>query len=351
MNSPVISPQKQFNFLHKIAIGFFIVLTLYFGRILFIPLFYGLFISIVLYPVCRALENMGVPKTVAIAVCLLIVTFLIAGLILLLIFEIKAFTSDLSQLQKKVTVAVAQLQEWVWQRFGISGSEQGKWMENMSVNALKGAASYLSVTLTATINTLFILFMIPVFTALFLYNRNTFIHFLRLMVGQKYKDKLDRILQVTIYTYHKYVKGMILVYLVVGMLNSIGLLILGVKHAILFGVLTAVMTIIPYIGIIVSALLPISIAWISTGSFWTALGVIAVFSVVQYLEANIIFPFIVGAQLNVNTWATLVAVIAGGIVWGVSGMILFMPFVAILKIVTDDVEDLKALNVLLSRSK
>lgn len=351
MNNPVIFNQKQFSFLQTIAIGSFIVLTLYFGRILFIPLFYGLFIAIVLYPVCRALENMGVPKTAAIAVCLLIVTLLIACLILLLIFEIRAFTSDLPQLQKKITVAVAQLQRWAWQRFGFSISEQGKWMENLSANALKDVTSYLSGTLTATINTLFIAFMVPVFTALFLYNRNTFVHFLRLLVGLKYKEKLDKILRTTIHTYHKYVKGMILVYLVVGVLNSIGLLILGVRHAILFGMLTAVMTIIPYIGIIVSALLPISIAWISTGSIWMALGVIAVFSVVQYLEANIIFPFIVGAQLNVNTWATLVAVIAGGIVWGVSGMILFMPFVAILKIVTDSIEDWKALNVLLSRSK
>ena len=129
-----------------------------------------------------------------------------------------------------------------------------------------------------------------------------------------------------------------------------GLLALGVKHAFLFGMLTAIMTIVPYIGIVVSAMLPISVAWITTGTIWTPLGVITVFSIVQYLEANIIFPLIVGAELNVNTWSTLVAVIAGGIIWGVSGMVLFMPFIAVLKIISDHVEEWKPLNVLLSRS-
>lgn len=143
---------------------------------------------------------------------------------------------------------------------------------------------------------------------------------------------------------------MILVYLIVGVLNSIGLLILGIEHAVLFGMLCAIMTIIPYVGIVVSALLPISVAWLSTGSIWSPAGVIAVFMIVQYLEANIIFPRVVGVQLNVSTWAMLVAVISGGILWGISGMVLFIPFVALLKICSDYFVEWRALNLLLSRN-
>ena len=88
---------------------------------------------------------------------------------------------------------------------------------------------------------------------------------------------------------------------------------------------------------------------ITTGSIWIPLGIVAVFVFVQYLEANVIFPKVVGAQLNINTWATLVSIIAGGIIWGVSGMILFIPFVAILKIIADNVEGWNPLKILLSR--
>jgi predicted PurR-regulated permease PerM len=142
---------------------------------------------------------------------------------------------------------------------------------------------------------------------------------------------------------------MIFVYLIVGTLNSIGLLILGVKHAILFGMLCAIMTIIPYIGIFVSALLPISVIWLQTGSVWYPLGVVGIFSFVQYLEANVIFPKVVGSQLNVSTMAMLVAIILGGMVWGVAGMVLFIPMVTILKIVSMHIEAMKPLSLLISR--
>lgn len=78
------------------------------------------------------------------------------------------------------------------------------------------------------------------------------------------------------------------------------------------------MTIIPYLGIIISALLPITIAWITKDSIWYPIGVVGVFILVQYLEANVIFPKVVAKQLNISTWATLVAIIAGGILWGMS---------------------------------
>ena len=162
--------------------------------------------------------------------------------------------------------------------------------------------------------------------------------------------KLNTVLQKMIDVYFNYIKGMILVYIIVGVLNSIGLLALGIEHAFLFGMLSAIMTIIPYIGIVVSGLLPVSVAWLSTGSIWYPIGVVGIFAVVQYLEANVIFPKVVGVQLNVSTWAMLVAVIAGGILWGVSGMILFIPFVALLKISSEYIEEWKPLNILLGRS-
>ena len=341
--------QKKLSFLHYLQIIFLIVLALYFGRGLFIPLFYGLFIAIVLYPVCKVLESKKIPKAIAISICLLIVTIIMAALLLLLVFEVRSFSENLPQLQNKVATSTGKLQQWFLQQFNVSVSQQDGWIKNLNERFLQSTAYFLQATVTATLNTVYYAVLIPVFTALFLYNRSTFIQFIRLMAGKEFIPKLDRILKITIHTYYRYIRGMILVYLIVGILNTAGLLILGVKHALLFGMLTAIMTIIPYIGIIISALLPISVAWITSGNVWLPLGVIAVFSIVQYLEANVIFPFIVGVELNVNTWATLVAIIAGGIIWGVSGMILFMPFVAILKITSDYIEEWKPLNVLISR--
>ena len=181
--------------------------------------------------------------------------------------------------------------------------------------------------------------------------RQNLVLFLEKITGERYRDRLHEIVHETIHTYFHFIKGMIVVYLIVGALNSIGLLALGIRYAILFGFLTAVMTIIPYVGIIVAALVPITIAWVTKDSLWYPAGVIIVFSFVQYLEANVIFPRIVGTQLDVSTWVILAAAIAGGILWGASGMILFIPFVGILKLISAYIPEWSALHILLSRNK
>jgi len=140
---------------------------------------------------------------------------------------------------------------------------------------------------------------------------------------------------------------MLLVYLIVGVLNSIGLAIVGIPHPFLFGFIASVLTFIPYVGIIISSLLPIAISWITFNSIWYPLGVILVFSIVQMLEAYIIFPYAVGSRLKINTLVIIVMVIFGGILWGAAGMILFIPFISIVKLIADRTESLKTLSILL----
>lgn len=322
-------------------------LVLYFGKILFVPMFMGLLIAMVMYPVCKWQEARGFPRSVAITICLLIVIILFLALIGLLGWQIAIFRSDLPAIKKSLSVLLPQLQEWIVRNWGIAIEKQNQWIDN-SLGGLS-AGNIIQTSFHATTSFLFSLFITPIYSALFLYHRKTFVKALHLAVSTKYKGQLDKILAETTHTYFNYIKGLVLVYIIVGILNSVGLLALGIKHAVLFGMLTAIMTIIPYIGIIVSAMLPISIAFLTKDSAWYPIGVIGVFSFVQYLEANVIFPRVVGTQLNVSTWATLVAIVAGGVLWGVAGMILFIPFVAILKIITDNLEPGTALNTLLSR--
>ncbi|HMO33039.1 MAG TPA: AI-2E family transporter [Lacibacter sp.] len=327
-----------------------VLLLLYAGELLFVPLFYGLFIAIVLYPVTRWLEHHRVPRPLAIALGLTLVLLLFLLLLWLFVLQLQALWKDLPLLQQKLLPALAALQEWLRTHWGITLSEQHNWLLQLGEKAPGIAGNLVAGTLHTTATVLFMVFIIPVFAALFLYNRGDFVLFLEKLAGRAYADRLHHLLRNIIHTYFHFIRGMLLVYLIVGILNSIGLLALGIEHAILFGFLTAIMTIIPYVGIFVSALLPITLAWVTKDSIWYPLGVVGVFGFVQYLEANVIFPKVVAAQLNVSTWATLVAFIAGGIVWGVNGMILFIPFVAILKMVSDVVPEWAALNVLLRRT-
>lgn len=322
---------------------------LYFGQALLVPMCYGLLIAIVLYPVCIWLEKHHWPRSFAITASLIVVIILFFSLIALLLLQLNIFSKDLPNLLHKLKPAIIELQQSITSKFGLSADKQHDWWQQI-INSVNGNAGDIARnTLTLTTNMIISLFLIPVYAALFLYHRNAFVTFLKKIIAEKYRERLPSLLNDVIHTYFNFIKGMLKVYLIVGILNSVGLMALGIRHAILFGMLTAIMTIIPYVGIIISALLPISVAWITKDSIWYPIGVVAVFAFVQYLEANVIFPRVVASQLKVSTWATLVAIVTGGLLWGVSGMILFIPFLGIFKIILDYIPEWEAINILLKR--
>ncbi|WP_460551047.1 AI-2E family transporter [Ferruginibacter profundus] len=322
-----------------------VTVLLYFGKTLLVPLFLGLLIAMIMYPVCKWLEDHGWHKVFSISAGLLIVGLLFAGLFFILAWQLNMFSKDAPVILKKLDAVVLQMQAWLSEGLGINTKEQSILENNLSTSAIP----FIKSAVQNAVNTVFMLFLTPVYTALFLYHRKIFVQSLRLLIAEKYKQKFDSILHQVIKTYFNYIKGMITVYLVVGTLNSLGLFFFGVKQPVLFGMVCAIMTIFPYIGTFVSASLPVSMIWMQTGNIWYPLGLIAMFSFVQYLEANVIYPKAVGTQLHVSTMAMLIAMIAGGIIWGVAGMVLFIPFVSILKIISDNIEEWKPLNLLLSR--
>lgn len=344
------SSYNTHSLVKHLQIILFTAVVLYFGKTLFVPLCYGLLIAMVLYPVCKRLENHRWPRSLAITLGLLIVFIFFAILVGLLFMQINVLRQDIPQLLNKLKPSLIQFQQGIEAALNISVASQNEWLQQFLRNFGNSTGSIIQSIISVTAGGLLALFLVPVYAALFLYNREVFVQFLAKLTGNKQNGTLQAVLSETIHTYFNFIKGMFFVYLIVGVLNSIGLLALGIPHAILFGMLTAIMTIIPYIGISVSALLPITVAWITTDSIWYPIGVIAIFSFVQYLEANVIFPKVVATQLKVSTWAILVAIIAGGIIWGVSGMILFIPFVGMLKIVSDHIPEWEALNILLGRT-
>jgi predicted PurR-regulated permease PerM len=323
----------------------FTSILLYFGKALFIPLFFGLLTAIITYPVARRLELKGWGKAPAIAVCLLLVALLIGLLLFLFFWQAGVLMKTMPVLVQKTALLLQQLQHKLEQYSGSYGRLLVLHPEQFSDSVV----GLLKSSVAATTNLLVILVITPVYTALLLYHRSSLVALLKSLVPEAHRPEVDVVLQQTIHTYYSYITGLIKVYAIVGTLNSIGLLLLGVDNALLFGMLCAVMTIIPYFGIMISSLLPISVVWMQTGNVFYPLGVVAVFAFVQYLEANVIFPRVVGAQIKVSTFAMLVAMVCGGILWGMAGLILFIPFVAIVHIISGHVPSLQLLHRLLGR--
>jgi predicted PurR-regulated permease PerM len=325
----------------------FASIILYFGKDVFIPISFALLISFVMHPIVAWMERKGMGRLVAIIIAISLLVLLGLLIVALLIYQFISFMNELPALQEKFSKSLEDLSSMMIEVFGISRERQQEWVTKLTNQSGSSILSFLQNTLAASAFSAVLLVLIPVYSVLILYYREYWMKIVQRLFPKENKESLREIISLTINTYYNFIKGMAVVYLVVGILNSIGLLLLGIPHAILFGFIASVLTFIPYVGIMVGSLLPIAIAWITYDSIWYPVGIVAIFAFVQYLEANVIFPIAVSSRLNVNTLVMLIAIFVGGILWGVAGMILFVPFVGIAKLIADHNPKWKTVSMIL----
>lgn len=323
------------DFLIVVTLGLFLLSQ---GSTLFIPIAYAMFIAFLLYPLCGLLEKKGWGRGVAVSMSVFIGLILSFVIIAAFGVIIVSFANEWPVVQEKLNELITKISITVSGYLGWSDKE----LHEKIVAAFSGKSGELlnagkAVFYSVSEGILWMV-LIPVYVFLILFYRQKLVDsFLQFVAADK-RQTFREVLELSIHTYFSFIKGMAIVYLMVGILNSLGLLLIGVPHPFFFGFLTAIMTFIPYLGILLAGSLPVVYAWMTFATIWHPLAVVAVFAFVQYLEANVIFPWIVGSKLNMNTLSTLVVIITGGILWGASGMILFVPIAAILKLIADRME-------------
>jgi predicted PurR-regulated permease PerM len=335
------------NILQYVVFGSVI---LYFGRDIFVPLSFAALISFVIYPSCKWFEKKKFSRMAAILVNIFILSLLLSGVVALLISQLLSFLDEWPNIQHKVVESLQTVSTFLRDSYGVSREQQDKLISQLFDGSTSGALTTFGRMISASAFSTVLMILIPVYSVLILYYRELWLKVLVRIFPDERKESIVEILSLTVNAYYNFIKGMGLVYVIVGILNSIGLLLLGVPHAILFGFIASLLTFIPYVGIMIGALLPMAMAWITYDSVWYPAGIVAIFAFVQYLEANIIFPLAVSNRLNVNTLVMLISIFVGGLLWGMAGMILFVPLAGILKLVADHSPKLKTVSLLFGTS-
>lgn len=339
---------NNFKPLVALQYTFFIVLLLYWGRSLFIPLSVALLVSFILYPVCAWLEQHKISRMGSIFIGLLVFFALIGALLTLLFYQFGAFMREWPELSSKFNAFIKDVDRDMastWLRIFLKPGES---VVSTVINYIsENALPRLPKTIYQSSITLVLLILIPVYVALILYYREVLVAFLYKIFPQQAGKYIHELLPNVILTYYNFIKGMGMVYLIVGILNSLGLFLLGIPNPIFFGFVASILTFIPYVGITIGAILPMAVSWLKYDSIMYPLGVVVVFVIVQVLEANVIFPLAVSQRLKINALVTLIVIIAGGLIWGAMGMVLFLPFIAILKLIADEVKELEPIAIFL----
>ncbi|WP_128543168.1 AI-2E family transporter [Larkinella soli] len=331
--------------LQNLEVILLLIILLYIGRPLFIPLSFAVLISFVSYPVCRYLEKKGWPRSLAIAACLLGLLLFFAGIGGILITGILQVAREWDVVSREFGDVAGRLMQFLNDRFNLTPEQQSNYLRRSGQEALSSVGAILGSLVSFSATSLAMLIIIPVFVALILANREILVAALMAWLPERFRQTGREVLHESVAAYYQFVKGMAIVYLVVGILNSVGLALFGIENFLFFGFLASILTFIPYFGILIGGAVPVAVAW--TGSPAQALGVVLMFAFVQYLEANLIFPRAVGHRLKINTLVMLISIILGGLLWGGAGLVVIPPMIGILKIVADKIEDWKPLAILL----
>lgn len=327
--------------INLILLLFFLVLGgLYIASAFLIPLAYAAILAMLLIPLCQRLEDEGVNRGLATVIGIVLLLVLFLGLGTVLSNQIANFVQDLPEIEKQFRQQLYDFQRFIQNTFGISPQEQEQ--------AVKGDSSkgetvtsvvieFLGSFTTIMLNSLLIL----VYLFMLIYYRARFFKFILKVVSQDKKEKARKIITDSSQIAQQYLVGRGILILLLAIMYSIGLLIVGIDNAILLSVLAALVSIIPYVGNIIGIVFPLLMALAQGGDLWLFVGILLVFSAVQFVESYILEPYIVGAEVDIHPFFTVVVIIAGELVWGISGMILAIPWLGILKIIMENIESLK----------
>jgi len=323
------------------------VYILYVLRETLIPLAFSVLLAILLHPVCVWLEHRRVPRIASILLSILVFFIVIVVLVYVVSVQIGGFAEELPRITEKAEIILDQTLTMGEKYLSLSRTQQVTEAKKYLVNMLSEGRAVLLNTLVTTTGAISTFILLPLYVFFFLLYRDFFRRFFYKAIASVPNEDLNALLKKIYGVIQSYLSGLFLVIIIVGVLNSIGLLLLGVPHAIFFGFLAGFLILIPYIGILIGSLFPALLSIVTMDSPWYALGVIGVMSFVQFLEGNFITPNIVGSKVSVNPMAAIVALFLGGQLWGLSGLILALPVTAILKVVLDTIPSLEPYGFLL----
>lgn len=321
-----------------------VVLTMYVisaGSIIFSPLIAALIMAILLNPLYTKLLILKFPRMVSAIICVTLFFLLIALLLSFLTAQLGYITADPGLSAAPIVKMIESSQQWAASFFNFSLSDQSKFIEESFNNFIKQLLTYAPNAFTGTTQylSIFLLFFMSLF--FFLYYNHFFMSFIFRLFGKNNREYVIETADKIQFAVKNYIVGLFIVITIIASLNSIGLIILGVKHALFFGILGALLTIIPYIGILIGSLIPALFSFVYTQSLWMPISVIILFSLVQFLEGNFITPNIIGNKENINPYIAILGLFVGGMLLGAVGIILAIPLLGILKIICDDIEPLK----------
>ncbi len=329
--------------LKKLLLLVLLIAGLYYARAFLIPLSIGAVVATLFLPLCRWLEDRKVPRGLAVVICIVGLLLFIVGIGMLLSFQVSTLIRDFSLLRQSGLQIIDRFQNYLSIHFGFSVEKQNQALSNQQpaiTQFLKDTAMSLPSLFANLILTLiYILFL--------LYYRSHMKQFILRFSPPSQKNEMAKLIDHVGKVSQQYLVGLSKMIVCLWVMYGIGFSILGVENALFFAFLCGLLEIVPFIGNITGTAITVMVAGVQGGSFLMLSGIVGTYGLIQFIQGWVLEPLIVGSQVKLNPLFTIIALVLGEIVWGIPGIFLAIPLMAMFKIICDHVEPLKPYGFLI----
>jgi AI-2 transport protein TqsA len=339
-----------YKFNQVLLFGFLLFGGLYFAQRFLIPVFIAALISMLLLPICEKLEKWGWKRVFAIIACILIFISVLTAIGLLITNQIAGFSEDLPQLREKLQENLTSAKKFIAENTALSFEQLQEQLRGSADQGLENIGSYIQSALNVTTGILINFFLILIYIGFFLAYRERLERFILKLTPREEKEKSEEIIKKCTSMSIAYLSGILTVMTILAICNTIALSVLGIEHAVFFAVLAAILNLIPFVGSFMGSILPMIMALLTKDEIWYVVAIGAYFTVIQYIESYFLTPFIVGGKVKVNPLAEILALVLGGVIWGIPGLVLFIPLIGLVKVLFDHVEKLEPFGYVIGRS-
>jgi len=349
-NAEVLNDLK-FPFYAKISlilIGLYVLFSiLYITQDFVVPIIFSAMIAILLHPIVNFFVRLKINRVISIILTLLL-TFIASGALAVFMFkQLSQLSDSWPLLVDKFTDVLDEFTRWVSRYFDLSPWKVNKWMLNTKSELLNISTADVSQTLFALGNGLMLFLLIPVYVFMILFYKARLIEFIHIVFGKSDQQNISRIISATKSVIQRYLSGLVIESIIIAILNTSALFALGIEYAILLGVIGALLNVIPYVGGLIAVALPMMVALATKSTGMYAFYVLILYYIIQLIDNNIIVPLIVSSKVKINALFSIIVLFAGNALWGILGMFLSIPLLAVAKVIMENITPLKPWGFLL----
>ncbi len=326
------------------AIGYLVIIA----KEILSPLIFSCLFSILLLPIASFLERkIRLPRSAASMTAVILLLCMISLLIYVIASQIAELAKDWPQFQAQISRSMWEFRGWVQDTFHVTRGKQLRVVNSATSKVMSADPAVVGATVLSLSSILLFLVFTFIYTFFFLLYRRLIMKFLESVFLDENKITVHEIVEQVQHIIRKYIIGLLIEMGIVAAGVSITFSLMGVEYAILLGLLTGLFNIIPYIGIftalIVSAVVTLGTSPDSAKVIWVMVTLV----ITHLVDSNVLLPLVVGSKVRINALITVLGVVIGEMIWGIPGMFLSIPCIAVLKIIFDRVESLKPWGIIL----